>query len=263
MSILPVKKSVPETDLKKYLILIYGRPKIGKTTLAAQFEDPLFLCFEPGAKSLALYKQDISDWSDFREVVSALKKEDRFQTVIIDTLGPAYDRCLTWVSKQNGVEHPSELAYGKGWNAVETEFNEQINKIAATGRGIVLISHSDDKDIEQWDGTMKSMIAPDLPKQAMRFVDRSVDLIAYYNYREDGQRYIRVKATEEIMAGNRIEGHFEGISRFWAGNSAKEAYQQFLLAFNNKLVKENENAKTSRKAANGQQSKGLLFHRTS
>lgn len=234
MSSLPTKKSVPENDLKKYLILIYGRPKIGKSTLAAQFEDPLFLCFEPGTKSLSLFKKDISNWKTFKTVVEDLEKEDRFKTVVIDTFGPMYDRCLEWVSQKNGVEHPSELGYGKGWNAVEMELNGELSKLAKTGRGIILISHADDKDIESWDGTTKSMTAPDLPKQAQRFVDRSVDLVAYYYYREGGKRYIRVKATEEVMAGNRIESHFEGISKFSAGEDSKSAYKNFIDAFNNK-----------------------------
>ena len=35
-------------DLKGKYILIYGRPKIGKTTLASEFPKNLLLAFEPG-----------------------------------------------------------------------------------------------------------------------------------------------------------------------------------------------------------------------
>jgi hypothetical protein len=168
--------------------------------------------------------------------VSELKRVKKYQTIVFDTFAIAYDLCLHHVSKENGVDHPSELAYGKGWNAVETEFNAQINKLASTGRGIVLISHSDDKDIEQFDGSVKSMVAPDLPKQAMRFIDRSVDLYCYYAYDGEGKRYIRVKGTDEVIAGNRIDGHFVGISKFSAGETPEEAYKNFLAAFNNQKV---------------------------
>ena len=47
---LPTKKSKIESDLSKYSILLYGKIKIGKTSLAAQFPDALFLMTEPGGK---------------------------------------------------------------------------------------------------------------------------------------------------------------------------------------------------------------------
>lgn len=235
---LPTEKTVPEENLKRYLIMFYGRPGVGKTTLAAQFDDPFFIMTEPGAKSLALYKEDVTDWGTMRQVVHALKREKRFQTVVIDTLALAYDMCLRHVSKENDVEHPSEMGYGKGWTLVETEFNKLLTELSSTGRGIILISHADDKDIEQFDGTFKSMTAPDLSKQAMRFIDRSVDLLAYYFYSKNGKRKIRIQATEEIVAKNRIKGHFQGISVFDAGNSEEEAYKHLVEAFHNRLQKE-------------------------
>ena len=39
-------------DLKGKYILIYGRPKIGKTTLASEFPKNLLLAFEPGYNAL-------------------------------------------------------------------------------------------------------------------------------------------------------------------------------------------------------------------
>jgi len=236
MSLLPTKKSTPVENLKEYLIMLYGKPGIGKTTLASQFEEPLFLMFEPGAKSLSIYKKEISKWSTFVKIIDELvEKPDQFKTIVFDTLAIAYDLCLHHVSAKNGVEHPSELGYGKGWNAVETEFNLQLNRIVGTGRGIVLISHADDKEIEQWDGTTQTMTAPDLSTQAMRFIDRSVDLLAYYYYGKNNTRWIRIKATDKITAKNRIKGHFEGISRFEAGKNEEETYAKFVRAFENKL----------------------------
>lgn len=244
---LPTEKTVPEENLKKYLIMIYGRPGVGKTTLASQFEDPFFISTEPGAKSLALYKEDVTNWRMFKDIVQALKRESRFQTVVIDTLAIAYDMCLRQVSRDNDVEHPSELAYGKGWVAVDTEFNKQLHELSATGRGVILLSHSDDKDVEQFDGTFKSMTAPDLSKQAMRFIDRSVDLLAYYFYSRKGQRKIRIQATDEIVAKNRIKGHFQGVSVFNAGNSEEEAYKNLVDSFHNRLQKEETEIKPKSK----------------
>lgn len=237
MSLLPDKKSTPEAALNKYLILIYGRPKTGKTTLAAEFEEPLFFMFEPGAKALSIYKTEITSWQMFKEASLELRKGaegKRFKTIVFDTFAIAYDLCSKHICKELKIDHPSDMGYGKAWSVVEDEFNTEMNKISLSGKGAILLAHADDKDIEQADGTLREMTAPEVSKAATRFINRCVDLTAYYYYAKNGQRYIRVQATDSVVAGNRLEGHFQGIQKFWAGNSPKEAYRHFIDAFNNK-----------------------------
>ena len=71
---LPTKRTEIEKDLSKYTIFLYGREKIGKTTLAAQFPDALFLMFEPGAKSLEIFRIDINTWAEFLEAIKLHRK---------------------------------------------------------------------------------------------------------------------------------------------------------------------------------------------
>jgi hypothetical protein len=234
--LLPTTKSVPETKLSKYVVLLYGRPKTGKTTLAAQFEEPLFFMFESGAKALSVYKTDITSWREFKIASKELRTTEvgkKFKTVVFDTFAIAYDLCSKYICEKLEIEHPSDMGYGKAWMAVENEFNKEMNKLSLSGKGIILIAHADDKDIEQPDGTLKEMTAPEVSKAAMRFINRCADLVAYYYYGKDGQRRIRIEGTSNIMAGNRIEGHFKSVSKFEAGDSAKTCYQNFLNAFNN------------------------------
>ena len=231
---LPKKKSEILNDLKEYVILIFGIPKVGKTTLAAQFDDPLFLSLEPGTKSLSVYRTEIKKWKNFTETIEELEKEkDRFKTVVIDTFAKLHDLCLEGVCKELGVDHPADAPYGKGFNMVDQEFNKWMNRLTLSGRGIVLLCHEDSKDIEQKDGSVLTMLIPKASKQARDYINRCVDLVSYYYFGKDGKRYIRVQGTNDIMAGNRIDGHFKDISKFFVGNSAKEAYQTFLKAFNN------------------------------
>lgn len=258
MSILPTEKSIPENELKKFLILIYGRPKVGKTTLAAQFEEPLFFMFESGAKALSLYKVEITSWQQFKDASAEVRSKagQRFKTVVFDTFAIAYELCSKHVCKELKIDHPSDMGYGKAWQAVEAEFNEEMNKLSLSGKGIILLAHADDKDVEQVDGTVKEMTAPEVSKAAMRFINRCVDVCAYYYYAPDGTRKIRVQATDSVVAGNRIDNHFKGIAKFSAGKTKEETYKNFINAFENKLeVKESINDQSSRN------NKGLLLKR--
>lgn len=229
---LPTKKSVPESDLTKYLIMLYGKPGTGKTTLAAQFENPLFLMCEPGAKSLSVYKKDISSWKKLVATIDELETEKHsFKTVVIDTYSQAYEMCTDYVCRSLNVTHPSEAKWGRGWDAVYQEFAKQMSRLTFK-YGTVLICHAAEKEIEQLDGTDKIMIAPDTKSQSMKFITRAVDLVGYYYYGKSGKRYIRIQAKEDVMAKNRIDGHFVGVPRISAGNNPKEAYRNLIKAFN-------------------------------
>lgn len=234
---LPTKKSEILTDLKEYLILIYGIPKAGKTTLAAQFDDPLFLGLEPGTKSLSVYRVEIKNWKNFTSTIEELEQDPkRFKTVVLDTFAKLHDHCVDSVCKSLGVVHPSDAPYGKGFNMVDQEFNKWMNRLTLTGRGVVLLCHEETKDIEQRDGSVQTMVVPKASKQARDYINRCVDLVAYYYFGKDGKRYIRVQGTNEIMAGNRIDGHFTSISKFEVGDSKQQAYKNFLAAFNNRVA---------------------------
>lgn len=257
---LPTKKSTPIDDLREYVILVYGKPGTGKTTLAAQFESPLFLMCEPGAKSLSIYKKDISSWKKLVRTIDELETETHeFKTAVIDTFPAAFEMCQKAVCKANGWEHPQDGPYGKGWSAVYNEFSFQMTRLLSM-TGVVFVAHAGEKDIEQLDGTVKTQIAPDMTGQAMKFISRIVDVVAYYYYAKNGKRYIRIGATDDIMAKNRIDGHFIGVSKFNAGDSPETAYKNFVAAFENK-IEAKEKMNESRTQADSKNSSRLLLKR--
>ena len=245
ISQMPTKKTTPMEKLRDYPILIYGRERVGKTTLCAQFEDPWFLFFEPGGKALSLYATTIKNWKQFKELLVELETKKEYKTIVIDTIDKCYDMCFHYVCKREGVKHPSDLKWGKGWAAIEQEFEDSMFRILRTGRGLLLTSHSEDKDIIDSVGDTRNMTAPTAGKPVLRFIRRYIDLILYYYYAKDGGRWIRVQGNSDVVAGSRIDGHFLGITKFNAGRSPEEAYRNLVKAFENKLItnKETDNAK--------------------
>ena len=85
-----LKPNVVSRDLSGYITFLYGAPKVGKTTLATQMPKALLLAFEPGYHALpGVIAQDITSWSEMRQVLRELKKpevKEMFQSVIVDTV---------------------------------------------------------------------------------------------------------------------------------------------------------------------------------
>ena len=95
IDILNLKPTVISRDLKGKYILIYGKPKCGKTTLASKFPKNLLIAFEKGYNAINdIYAQDINSWSEFKQVLKQLKRpeaQELFHTITIDTTTIAYE----------------------------------------------------------------------------------------------------------------------------------------------------------------------------
>ena len=74
IDILTIEPTVISRDLKGKYILLYGKPKVGKTTFGAQFPGALILAFERGYNALpGVMAQDITTWGEFKQVLRELK----------------------------------------------------------------------------------------------------------------------------------------------------------------------------------------------
>lgn len=215
---LPTEKKKPLEFLQRYTGLIYGREKIGKTTVLASFPKTLFFTTEPGSKGLSIYEFNSEDggvrnWEIFRAGVDALcTKEARgqFETVVIDTVDRAYDMALDWVCENRGIEYPGHDAageedYGKSWRAVKQEFIEQIHRLEQAGYGIWLTSHAKETQIRTKSGDRYTRIFPTMGNQARAVIEALVDFFFYCDYMRD-------------QAGNSLRVFFtEGDETIWAG----------------------------------------------
>jgi hypothetical protein len=84
---LPTTKTKPTTDLAKQSILLYGVPKLGKSSFASQFAEAMFFECEPGLNHLEVFKVPTYSWDAFLEACKLLAKGDHnFKTLVIDTV---------------------------------------------------------------------------------------------------------------------------------------------------------------------------------
>lgn len=146
---LPVEKSQKTSELNKQVILVYGRAKIGKSTLCSQFDVPLFLATESGLSNLEVYKVIVNSWETFLQACGEIAKGNHnFKTVVIDTIDNLVVYCSDWVCRKHNVNHPADLPHGKGWHFVTAELTRAMVKLSSLPYGLIMVSHCDMQEVE-------------------------------------------------------------------------------------------------------------------
>jgi len=238
---LPTIKNTPVTDMGKYTWMFYGKPKIGKTSFAAQFDSNLLIALEPGYKSLSVYAVDVpsdNGWNILTQIKEELISGDtNFNTVTFDVGNIAYDLCLEHVCSDMGVTHPSDVSWGKAWKALSDNFKKLHLDLAANKFGLIVLAHEKIRETKSDEGIKIDQICPTFSSGAEDFYAGFIDTIGYYQY-VGSTRYLLIRGNEEIIAGTRLSKNFntpdgEPIYRIPMGNSEEEAYENLVTAFNN------------------------------
>lgn len=213
IDILSIQPSVISRDLRGKYVLLYGKPKSGKTTAATSFPKSLLIAFERGYNAIGGVRPvDITKWSDFKQVLRQLEKPEAqkmYETIIIDTISIAYDYCEQFICAQNGVQKIADIPWGGGYSASKKEFESALRKITMLGYGIVLIAHSAARIEKTADGSEVEVIYPDMPKRASEVCNGLVDIIGYiggeYNDQKEFERYLYTRETPTLFAGSRFK----------------------------------------------------------
>lgn len=208
---IPTTKTIPVFDIANYNWLIYGQPKIGKSTFASQFEDVLFIPTEAGLGALEVYKATDKDyivsWAEFKKIVSEIKVQVdagnfHFKMICIDTIDNLYDMCLQHICEENKWEHPSDGAFGKGWSAVSSEFKIWILRLASMSK-IIFTSHATEKEVEI-KKIKTSRTQPTLSGKSGEFIMGMVDMIGYISTDPStDERVVYFIGHDALVAGDR------------------------------------------------------------
>lgn len=170
-------------DLSGYITYIYGAPKIGKTTLGSQMPKPLILAFERGYNALAgVYVQDITSWSEMKQVVKELKKpeiKEKFTTIVVDTVDIAATCCEKFICGREGVNAIGEIPYGQGWSMLKKEFEDVFRTISQAGYAVCCIAHYKEGVFKLQDGTEYSIIRPSVSDTYNKIIENMADIYAY------------------------------------------------------------------------------------
>jgi hypothetical protein len=209
--VLPTEPSKPVTELGKQTILLYGAPKLGKSSFASKAPGALFFECEPGLNHLEVFKVPTYSWEAFLEACKLIAKGDHnFKTIVIDTVDNAFKMCSDYVCAKHGIEYEGDMGHGKGWALVKNEWHRVLTRLASLPYGLILISHAIDKTIETRTGEY-TKTTPSLPDRARNVVLGLVDIILFGDSvaKKDTagnvtiERVVRTKPHPTYEAGDR------------------------------------------------------------
>jgi hypothetical protein len=193
--------------------LVYGWPKCGKTTFAAQQNDgekrPLFIMTEDGEGTLSIAKARVKNWGHFQKLVELLVREekkikDTYSCIVIDLVTDLDQWCGEAVASANNVRHISDMGYGKGFTLAKETFRKEISQLMAI-LPVTFIAHSGEKEVIV-NGEQVKVQKPQLSGGAYDYITGKVDTIMYIdpaNSRKTESEVV-IQASKMAICGSRF-----------------------------------------------------------
>lgn len=256
-----MNNSVISNDPLDFTYLFYGPKKVGKTDLTSQFAGKeglvYFLMFEKLARHLSIRQSAMIDqvgkdgevqpaWLVAEAYLDTLiKNPGNIRVISCDGMLAMYEKAFKQGCKEGGFVHPGgQNDYGVSWDKVKSAFYRFLDKLIETDFGLIFNCHDIAITTEQMINginTSRTQIVPNLPRYADEFVRHKIDNVFYLHYRGQS-RWLQIRGDETVYAGcasteNFLTSEGEQIYMIPMGKSAKEGYQNFLNAFNNKQRK--------------------------
>jgi hypothetical protein len=226
-------------------ILVFGRPKKGKTRFCATAPDVLILDPEDGTKeekSLNPSVWPVDGWSDVVDAYNFLKTTDQYKWVCLDSFFKIYTQLLHWLMRTSSGEMDLEKvpksvqiqSYGKANEMVKGMLQNlhalrQIGLIITCQERLVSVETVDDIDDDEAEATTYQIV-PDLPKGARAAVTQIVDLSGrLYVVAGEFERSVRRRGEVETITETRQRRLWVGVDdRYETGYRSVHQLPDFL-----------------------------------
>ena len=204
-------------------VLIYGVPKVGKSTWAAGAPAPIWLGLDAGTEHLDVARfPEPESFEDVLEAIRTLEGEHPYKTLVVDPVN--WIEPLIWkhlCSKNNwaDIEAPG---YGKGYTAavdVWRTFVAALDRLRERGMHVVLVGHSTIKTLKNPEGDDYDRYQLPIHDKAAGLLTSWSDCILFAQHEIDakkergsskvkaigtGYRLLRTQPAAAYEAGNRF-----------------------------------------------------------
>lgn len=198
---LKITKANEQIEVKQLVVVVYGAPGLGKSTLGFSTDDPILLDFDAGAYRAANRKDTvlINSWED----VTSITPDDLkpFKTVVVDTAGRALDFLTADI-----IRRVPKMGYGgvltlQGYGKLKAEFAAWLKNLKTMGKDVVLLSHMSEE--RKGDELIERI---DIQGGSKAEIYKSADAMARL-YMDDGKRVLNFSPTDVAFGKN--PGNFD------------------------------------------------------
>ena len=210
--VLPTKKVGPQRVNPKRLI-IYSKPKTGKTSAFAGLNDNLIIDLENGADYVEALKIQITSLQELLETGKAIKEAGNpYKYVTIDTVTALEDMVMplaiklyrqTSMGKNYDGDNVLSLPNGAGYLYLRQAFFQVLDFIDTLAPHIILAGHIKDKQVDD-KGEMVLAANIDLTGKIKSLICANADAIGYM-FRKGNKTILSFKTSEEVTCGARPE----------------------------------------------------------
>lgn len=136
---------------KKFSMILYGAPGLGKTTLALSAPKPILIDFDHGISRVKAYHRKATMvCKTYEEVLADIQSPEiaDFETIVIDTGGAFVSYLQDWAMRTNPAQNRQKngALSLKGFGAVKQEFQRFTNQIRdVMQKNVIYVFHSDEQ----------------------------------------------------------------------------------------------------------------------
>jgi hypothetical protein len=223
---LPTKKIKAAQQSPKNLI-IFSKPKVGKSALLAGLNNCLLIDTEDGSDYIDAMKVKASSWEDIQKIGKAIRESDhKYDYIAVDTITALESMCLpyaevlyarqpigkSWFKKdkdgnldvmsgKNMYGSIINLPNGQGYGYLRQAFFKIIDYIKQLCPKVILIGHVKDIVLDK-DGSDVNSMDLDLTGKIKRIICSQSDAIGYL-YRKGNQNILSFKTKDNVTCGAR------------------------------------------------------------
>lgn len=213
MSIVLPTSKVAATRKNPKRIVIYSKPKTGKTTAYAGLENNLILDLENGADYIDALKMKIGSLKELIDTGNAIKEAGKpYKYVTIDTVTALEDMIMplaiklykqTPMGKNFDGDTVASLPNGAGYLYIRQAFFQVLDFIDNLAPTIILSGHIKDKQVDD-KGELVMAANIDLTGKIKSLICANADAIGYM-YRKGTKTILSFKTNDEVTCGARPE----------------------------------------------------------